>query len=101
RLWREGKIMDFVTDSHGIKYQIVNGTAYHAETPQKVIDILERARDNRWRLTIDFGDTKTGASWHEIYDTSGYIGRSTGSIKIPLLVHNARSYGGGALLDHC
>lgn len=93
--------MEFVTDSRGVKYQVVNGTAYHAETPQAVIDILERARANNWRLTFDFGDTKTGESWHEENDISGYIGRSTGTIKIPLLIHNVRSYGGGGLLDHC
>ena len=32
---------------------------------------------------------------------NGFIGRSTGSIKVPLLIHNRRSVGGPSLLDHC
>lgn len=35
----------------------------------------------------------------ETYNTCGYIGRSTGNHKIPLLVNNSRSHGGGALTD--
>jgi hypothetical protein len=31
----------------------------------------------------------------------GYIGQSMGPIKVPLMVANSRSLGGGALLDHC
>jgi hypothetical protein len=53
------------------------------------------------RIIVDYGDIKTGKSWGETYDVSGYVGRSTGSIKVPLLVHNSRSLGGGAMLDHC
>jgi hypothetical protein len=34
-------------------------------------------------------------------DVTGYVGKSTGNQPIPLLVHNSRSFGGGALLDHC
>lgn len=82
-------------------YNIVNGTAYHAETKQIIIDVLERARQNRIRLKIYYGDTVTGRSWLEEYDIYGTIGRSTGDYKIPLLIHNSRSIGGGALLDHC
>ena len=46
-----------------------------------------------------YGDTKTGTSWNEEYGIIGRIGRSAGSVKIPLLIANARSIGGGALLD--
>jgi hypothetical protein len=84
-----------------IQYKEVNGTSYHKNTPQQVIDILERARENRTRLLFDFGDTKTGKSWGEVYDIRGTIGRSTGTIKIPLLIKTTRSFGGGGLLDHC
>jgi hypothetical protein len=31
----------------------------------------------------------------------GTIGRSTGTIKIPLLINNSRSFGGPGLLDDC
>jgi hypothetical protein len=87
--------------STNIKYKVVNGTSYHDETPDEVVRVLENARANRTRIVLDYGDVKTGESWGEVYDIAGYIGRSTGSIKVPLLIHNARSMGGGAILDHC
>lgn len=77
------------------------GTFYHEETPYEVVEVLEQARKNRTRLTLDYGDVKTVKSWGEVHDIHGYIGRSNGQIKIPLLVHNTRSLGGGAILDHC
>lgn len=78
-----------------------NGTFYHEETPDEVVEVLERARENRTRLTLDYGDVKTGKTWGEENDIHGYIGRSTGRIKIPLLIYNTGSTGGGAILDHC
>jgi len=87
---------------HVIKYKIINDTAYHVETPDKVVSILEEARQNKdIRLRLCYGDTDTGLDWSDVYDTMGYIGRSTGSIKVPLLIKTSRSSGGGALLDHC
>lgn len=83
------------------KYKEVNGTFYHSETSDKVIKILETCRQNGTRIILDYGDVKTGESWGEMYDITGTIGRSTGKIKVPLLIHNKRSIGGGAILDHC
>lgn len=83
------------------EYQEVDGTFYDKRTNKKVIEVLERVRKDRVRIVVDLGDTKTGESWNEVYGISGTIGRSTGKIKIPLLIHNKRSLGGGALLDHC
>ena len=76
-----------------------SGTCYHSETPDAVIEVLEQAKEERKRVRIWYGEN--GKSWNEENDVLGYIGRSTGTNKIPLLVHNRRSYGGGALLDHC
>jgi len=90
-----------VTDSTGKTYKLFNGTAYHTETPIEVIKTIDRLIQSRTRVRIYFGDTETGKVWNDEHDIAGYIGRSTGTIKIPLLVHNARAYGGGALLDHC
>lgn len=86
-----------------MNYKIVNDTAYHNETPDKVVEIIEEARLSvrTIRLRFCFGDPETGRDWEEIYDTTGYIGRSTGSIKIPLLIKKITSTGGGGLLDHC
>lgn len=83
------------------KAHIVNGTAYHADTNEKVIKALESARASRARIRVWYGDTDTGKAWAEEYDVLGYVGRSTGGVKIPLLVHNRNSFGGGGILDHC
>jgi hypothetical protein len=83
------------------QYQIVNGTSYHAETPAAVIEVLEQARLNRTRLHVSYGDTGTGKDWLEEFDAHGYAARSIGPIKVPLLIANRRSTGGGAMLDHC
>jgi len=83
------------------EYQIVNGTSYHVETPAAVIEVLERARQNRTRITISYGDAATGKDWLEEFDIAGYVGRSMGPVKAPLLIANRRSIGGGAILDHC
>lgn len=78
-----------------------NGTTYHEETPDEVIRVLENARQNRTRLHISLGDQQTGRDWLEEFETHGYVGRSMGPIKVPLLISNTRSLGGGAILDHC
>ncbi|MBU2346535.1 MAG: hypothetical protein KJ888_20285, partial [Gammaproteobacteria bacterium] len=80
-----------------------NGIEYHDETPEAVIKILEdNLRNHRQeRLRLYYGDSETGLDWEEVYDVTGYVGHSTGTVKIPLLVHNARSLGGSPILDHC
>lgn len=83
------------------QYKEVNGTFYDINTPQNIVNILEKAREQKFRIILDYGDTATGQSWGEIHDITGYIGRSTGKIKIPILVHNSRSFGGGGILDNC
>ena len=83
--------------------KVINGTMFHDETPIAVCNILNDAISSRRlkRIRIFFGDKETGKDWNEFYDNIGYVGRSTGLIKIPLMIHNTRSTGGGAILDHC
>lgn len=88
-------------DGGQVEYKVVDGTSYHKETPKAVIDVLENSLKTRKRIVLDYGDVKTGKSWGETNDVRGYVGRSTGTIKIPLLVSNSRSHGGGGILDHC
>ncbi len=78
-----------------------NGTTYHEETPDEVIRVLESARQNRTRLHISLGDTASGRDFLEEFETHGYVGRSMGPMKVPLLVSNTRSLGGGSILAHC
>jgi len=85
-------------------YKIVNGTSYDARTPDEVIRVLEQARLNRTRLHISLGHIegdKIGLDWLEEFETHGFVGRSMGPVKVPLLIANRRSLGGGAILDHC
>lgn len=83
------------------EYKNVSGTSYDPRTPDDVIRVLEQARQTRQRVHISLGDTATGHDWLEEFETHGYIGRSMGPVKVPLLVANGRSLGGGAILDHC
>ena len=80
-------------------YKHINGTSYRNETPDEVIRVLESARQNRTRLHISLGETASGRDWLEEFETHGYVGRSMGPVKVPLLVANTRSLGGGAILD--
>jgi len=86
------------------QYKTFSGTSYDARTPDEVVAVLERARLNKTRLHISLGETdgpNAGRDWLEEWGSHGYIGRSTGTVKIPLLIANRRSLGGPGLLDHC
>jgi hypothetical protein len=89
-------------NGHSTTYKVYpSGTAYHIETPARVCEILENARTSNQRIQIYYGDAATGKNWNEENDTRGTIGRSGGSVKVPLLIATSRSHGGGAILDHC
>lgn len=79
------------------KYYTINETNYPATLPAHLIERLERHRQSNTRLRIFYGNIETGEVWHEEFQIQGRIVRSTGTVKIPLLINNARSYGGGAL----
>lgn len=92
-------------------YRVVDGTHYTAgmtmadgtvdrrATPQEVIALLETLRRDRTPVRIYYGG-EDGQSWLCEDDVIGRIGRSTGRIKIPLLVP-LRGDGGPGLLDAC
>jgi hypothetical protein len=89
------------SNGHCIQYQrLPSGTCYHAETPEPVVALLERLRHQRRKIRLYYGDPVTGQSWLDEHDVIGWIGRSTGSIKVPLLIEPGER-GGPALLDHC
>ena len=83
------------------KYKEIDGTFYHVDTPIEICNILNSYLHTKQRIRLFYGITETGEDWCDIYDTIGYVGRSCGSIKIPLLLNNARSIGGGGILDNC
>ena len=76
------------------RYKVSNGTFYPANIPSKLVEVLENCRINKTRIVIDYGDTVSGISWNEVNDITGYIGRTTGENKAPILVYNSRSLGG-------
>ena len=96
-------ITETLSNGNTINYKIVNGTAYHIDTNDTIVNILENARNspNITRLRLAYGDTSTGRDWGETTGINGYVGRSTGPIKIPLIISKINSLGGIALLDHC
>lgn len=94
-------ISETLSNGNTINYRIVQETAYHAETPDRVILLLEQSRQNKTRYKITYGDLATGRIWDD-QPFACHVGRSCGGrIKIPLAIRNARSMGGESLLDHC
>lgn len=81
------------------EYADMTDTYYHEDTPLIVCDILEESRISLHRIKIHYGDVKTGKPWNDTI--SCHVGRSTGSIKIPLSIMNSRSHGGTSILDNC
>lgn len=73
-------------------------TWFDARTPQKVQSVLEAARKSGDSLRLFLGDTETGRDWLKEFDTIGTIGRSTGLMKVPLLI--ADGHGGPAILTN-
>jgi hypothetical protein len=71
-------------------YKVVDGTYYYEQTPDAVVQILESSRQSRSRLAISYdGETRPAC---------GYVGRTTGNVKAPILLYNARSMGGMIIL---
>lgn len=75
-----------------------DGTDYRGAPNLKVVQALEYARANGLRCRVWYGDTETGEAWPEAHDVTGYISRSCGGRKVPLLVHHKGALGGGAVL---
>ena len=74
---------------------------FNENTCETVKTVLTDCYNKQCRIRIWYGDIDTGMSWLYEYDTTGAIGRSTGQQKIPLLIKNSRSSGGGGILCHC
>jgi hypothetical protein len=86
-----------VIELYGKKYKVHNGTYFDSNTPDELVELIEMLIQTNTRVVVNMGDVKTGKMWLEEFDTIGYIGRTTGKIKSPILVYNSRSTGGGLL----
>lgn len=100
-------------ESHGKKYTVtLSGTYYPADTDIAAISAMEYARlsDHRVRVFIGYTEAyrgqggtegKPGEVWPQEYDVTGYIGRTTGQVKSPILLHSKASSGGGIISADC
>ena len=93
-----GKIHSVVENGKPRDYFVVDGTYYDIDTPHEVIKWLETSRTRGQRIRIFYGDMHTGLDWLQEHHVIGTVGRSTGNIKIPLMIANTRSLGGDAIL---
>lgn len=74
---------------------------FNEATPEAVKQALLDAQSSEERIRVFYGGIVTGKSWHEENDVIGYVGNSNGTLKVPILLYNSQSVGGGAILDHC
>lgn len=75
-------------------------TYFDPGTDPKVARVLERCRNAGNKVRLIQGDTATGRAWLDEHDVVGKIGRSTGTLKVPLLIEPGES-GGSAILTAC
>lgn len=75
-------------------------TYFDPGTDPKAAAVLESRRQTGGKVRLVLGNTHTGEPWLDEYDVVGKIGRSGGSLKVPLLVEEGES-GGGAILTAC
>ena len=75
------------------------GFWFTAGTSETICNIIANNLHGNSRIRIFLGDENW--YWLEEYDIMGYIGRSTGIKKIPLLLNNRKSIGGSGILTHC
>jgi len=102
RLYASLEIVDIRNDILDVarRKNINLGTWFSRKTPTKVRRALEDARKEGTRVRLYSGDPRTGRDWLDEFDTIGTIGRSTGILKVPLLVAEGE-IGELAILDHC
>jgi hypothetical protein len=76
-------------------------TCFDEGTVEEVKAILESLCHSEKWLRLYYGDKESGLCWGDEFNTMGYIGRSTGTKPVMLLVNNKRSLGGPGILTAC
>ena len=71
-------------------YKVVDGTSYLNDAPDGLVQVLEKARKNHTRICLSYGSDEI---------RSGYVARTCGDIKVPILLHNSRSLGGDCIIE--
>lgn len=83
---------------------LINETWYHDDTAITVVDILEACRKSKTRIKFRYGYTTgpdAGQDWGDSANMCGYVSRSCGQYKVPIVLYNKRTDGGPSILDHC
>ncbi|CAM3996056.1 hypothetical protein [Paracidovorax anthurii] len=75
-------------------------TYFDPGTDPNAARALESCRRNRRKVRLVQGDTATGRCWLDEHDVVGRIGRSTGTLRVPLLIE-ADAESGAAILTSC
>jgi hypothetical protein len=75
-------------------------TYFDPGTDAKVARALERCRRSNAKVRLVLGDADSGRCWLDEYDVVGHIGRSAGTLKVPLLIEPGAEYG-TAILTAC
>lgn len=83
------------------KYFEKNGTSFSINTNNNCANILNELILTKKRVRLFYGEQHIGEDWCERFDTIGYIGRSNGKIKIPILLSRKDSSGGFPILTDC
>jgi hypothetical protein len=92
---RYGRAVDALSHS-----PLAKRTYFDPGTDLKLVGVLEHCRQWVTLVRLVLGDTSTGESWLDECDVVGRIGRSTGSLKVPLLIAPGDD-GGPAILTTC
>jgi len=79
--------------------RLTQQTYFDPGTDPKAARALEICRRDGRKVRLVLGDTATGQSWLEEHDVVGRIGRSTGTLKVPLLIEPGAD-GGVAILTN-
>ena len=80
-------------------YSEFNGMWFADGTPENLKNVIVNGYRSNYRFRFWYGDVESGRSWNEENDICGYIGKSNGSIKVPLLLNKSNSTGGGELTN--
>lgn len=80
------------------KYKQIGEFFFEEGTDEQVANVVNRMYQTKKRYKVYFGCVDTGKVYAEEYDTIGTVGKSTGQIKIPLMITRKGNMGGGALL---
>lgn len=75
-------------------------TYFDPGTDTRAAKVLESCRTHERKIRLILGDTLTGEPWLEEHDVVGRIGRSIGTLKVPLLIEPSE-HDGSAILCAC